>query len=292
VPGRDDRPTALNAARTTMRTAAPAATRMTRCITRSLMSVRTATVPAMPMLTTPGPPPSAEGSADDRRPTLNKEAFDCPRCGTYAQQYWSSANIGEGTHTKGQGFESDWREARCSHCKKPSVWRKDRMVYPRAQLGGKPHADMPDEVRDLYEEAAAVAAVSRRAGAALARATVERLIKHLDPGASAGANLAARIERIKQRGVSTPVGEMLDVVRATANELLHEKDEPGELVVLTLDDEEGPQLVELFLEVTNDLVDELITKPATTRGLWDKLSPGIKAKLQHTPATSSGSADS
>jgi hypothetical protein len=236
-----------------------------------------------------------EPPEDPHRPVLNQDAFDCPRCGAFAHQEWRQLDVNEGdwlVNGEQRVFVRFWKEARCNRCRLPSVWRDDQMIYPLARLGAQPHADMPDEVRELYNEAAAVAAVSRRAGAALARATVERLIKHLDPDAPTGANLAVRIARIKQRGVSTPVGQMLDVVRATANELLHEKDEPGELVVLVLDDDEGPQLVELFLEVTNELVDELITKPTTTRGLWDKLSPGIKEKLHRAPGDSSGSAGS
>jgi uncharacterized protein DUF4145 len=113
-----------------------------------------------------------------------------------------------------------------------ALWRHDQLVYPPARLVTQPHPDMPSEVRVLYEEAAAVGPVSRRAGAVLARATVERLIKHLDPDAPKGANLDKRIERIKARGVSTSVGEMLDVVRVTGNHALHVDDQPGELVVL------------------------------------------------------------
>ncbi len=156
------------------------------------------------------------------------------------------------------------------------------MIYPRAQLGGPPHPDMPGEVRDLYEEAASVAPVSRRAGAALARATVERLIKLLDPDAPRKADkLDHRIERIRGR-VSPPVAEMLDVVRVTGNKALHVEDDPAELVVLALDDKEGPQLLELLLDTANDLVDELITKPKTTSTYWAKLPPGIQAQLQAT----------
>ena len=72
---------------------------------------------------------------------------------------------------------------------------------------------------------------------------------------------------------------MLDVVRVTGNGALHVDDEPGELVVLALHDEEGPQLLELFLQVANDLVEEVITKPTVTRSLWEKLPSGVKTKL-------------
>lgn len=57
----------------------------------------------------------------------------------------------------------------------------------------------------------------------------------------------------------------------------------GELVVLALDDTEGPPLVEMLLETANDLVDELVTKPKTIAGLRDRLPEPIRAKLGGAP---------
>ncbi|MFD5828309.1 DUF4145 domain-containing protein [Lentzea sp. NPDC060358] len=137
---------------------------------------------------------------------------------------------------------------------------------------------MPDDVRELYEEARTVAAVSRRAGAALARATVERLIKTLDPDAPKSAMLDKRIERIRPR-LTPQTAQLLDVLRVTGNGALHVDDDPGELVVMALDDEEGPALLELLLETANDLVEEMIARPATVGGLWNKLPEGIRNRI-------------
>jgi hypothetical protein len=162
------------------------------------------------------------------------------------------------------------------------------MVYPQARLGAAPHPDMPEQVRELYLEAATVASVSRRAGAALARCTVERLIKVLDPDGPPREDLSARIARIKSR-VTQPLGEMLDVVRVTGNGALHVDEQPGELVVMALDDKDGPQLLELLLQTANDLVEELVTRPSTTSELWTKLPEGVRNRLQ--PPGSSGGGD-
>ncbi len=243
---------------------------------------------------TPTPVPE-----DSHRPELDKDGFDCPQCGRWSHQVWDGLQFMIAGSTRrvvlpGEDpYQNDclcWQISVCQRCEQPSLWRHDQLVYPRTRLVTQPHPDMPRAVRVLYEEAAAVGPVSRRAGAALARATVERLIKHLDPDAPKGANLDKRIERVKARGVSTPVGEMLDVVRVTGNHALHVDDQPGELVVLALDDQDGPQLLELFLELVNDLVDELITKPATTRALWDKLPEGVKFQLRSDSDASGGSA--
>lgn len=153
------------------------------------------------------------------------------------------------------------------------------MIYPLASVGEPPQDDMPEDMRELYVEAASVAVVSRRAGAALARTTVEKLLKQLDSDASTKAKLDARIERVRPR-VSASLGEMLDIVRVAGNGAVHVDDNPDDIVALALSDEEGPQLLELFLATANQLVDELITRPRTTRGLWRQLPEGVRRKLR------------
>ena len=73
---------------------------------------------------------------------------------------------------------------------------------------------------------------------------------------------------------------MLDVVREADNGALHVEDEPNEFVVMILDDEDGPALLDLLLNTTNDLVDVLITRPATSTRLWDLLPAGVRDRLR------------
>jgi len=55
-------------------------------------------------------------------------------------------------------------------------------------------------------------------------------------------------------------------------------DEPDEIVVIALDDKEGPALLELLLDTANQLVDELIARPARTRSFWERLPPRVREK--------------
>jgi hypothetical protein len=181
-----------------------------------------------------------------------------------------------------------WAAARCGSCEQWSIWHNQLLECPRRATVGPPaHPDMPAHPKQLYQEAAAVAAVSRRASAALARATVERLLKEVDPHAPKRSTLEARIGRVRNR-VSTPLAQMLDVVRVTGNDAVHTDADPRELITIALDDQEGPQLLELLLETANDLVDELITRPRTTEALWKKLPAGIKASIEAENGTGTG----
>jgi hypothetical protein len=156
------------------------------------------------------------------------------------------------------------------------------MVFPRDRLGNPPHVQMPEGVRELYEEAAQVAVVSRRAGAALARATVERLLKYLDPEAPKGATLDKRIERVTPR-VSTSARTLLEMVRVSGNGAVHADDEPDEIVTIVLSDQEGPSVLEMLLDAANDLVDELIARPAQIEQRRAQLPQHVQDKLQGSP---------
>jgi hypothetical protein len=233
---------------------------------------------------------------NERAPALERRGFVCPHCNVLSQQTWEdicySALDEDGSRwphvlepypgpPRGPGVPVRWRGACCGTCDQWSLWRDGKMVYPvQARLGNAAHDDMPPHVRDLYEEAAAVAVVSPRAGAAFARVTVERLIKHLDPEAPTHANLDQRIVRIKGQGISTALGQMLDMVRVAGNSAVHVDDQPNDLMMLVLDDKQSPELVRLLLQATNDLVDELITKPRVTGELWRKIPEGIRARQQ------------
>jgi hypothetical protein len=243
-----------------------------------------------------------EPSSADRAPAPGRRRFTCPRCGAFADQWWTDVgytdevnnefcqlerrqlpvtppeDMAEMTAVLQRAGESLWKAAHCASCERWSMWYRHQMVFPTRRVGSPAHADMPAEVLELYEEAAEVAAVSRRAGAAFARVMVERLIKILDPGASPTAKLHQRIARLKSR-VSTPLGQMLDVVRVTGNGAVHVDDQPDDLVIMALDDQEGPALLELLLETANDLVDELITRPKIVGDLWDKLPEAVKAQI-------------
>lgn len=241
------------------------------------------------------------GAPYDRLPRLDAPRFICASCGAFAQQSWESlcyedpdggfAQLGTPQEL---GLPSGswpasaqvWKAALCGGCMHWSIWRNGEMVYPPPRLGSPPHSDMPADARELYVEAAAVASASRRAAAALARATIERLLKSLDPEAPRGFKLDQRIQRIRPK-VSTPLGQLLDVVRVSGNDALHVDDQPREIIALVLDDAAGAEVVELLLETANDLVDELITRPRTAQELWDKLPAGIREKAR-SPSGSEG----
>jgi len=234
----------------------------------------------------------------DTRPTLNSEGFVCPRCNVWAHQLWSMlrsvgtsqfvdsreavvgmSSGGAVVSTPGlpRGESGRWKTARCQHCDEASVWRDDKMMYPRSSTAPMPHADMPPEALLLYMEARDVVGLSPRAGAALARATLEKLLRVLDPDAPKGHDLKKRIDRMESR-VSSPLWEMLTVIRHAGNGSLHVEDQPDDVIVLILDPEET-EIVDLIFAAINDVVDELVTRPKRTRAVFEKVPQSVRDRI-------------
>lgn len=209
-------------------------------------------------------------------PAHDKDAFRCPRCGAIAHQQWDTLQVTTGRFSdrSPRGRSSHWHTATCAHCEESSVWREGRMIFPTSGVVATPHAMMPPHVAELYEEARAVAGVSRRAAAALARATLERLLKHLDTDAGR-VTLADRIDRIAAQ-VSRPLARLLSVLRFVGNDALH-GDGASEVLVLVLD-EDTTASMELMFQAINDVVDELIARPSEIDALYEALPEGVRAR--------------
>ena len=247
-----------------------------------------------------------------RMPSRFTVGFHCPRCDLYSQQEWSGlfiledSNEGEewtvpleteapevqltsnifarfgAAHSPleqpdppaAKWIESaSWATSKCVACQRGAVWHDDQIVFPAARTIPQPNADMPQMSRELYEEAAAVMQVSRRAGAAMARATLERLLIDLDPMEAPRARLDERIIHVIPR-VSSGLEPALTVIRHAGNQALHVADAPDDVLVLVLD-EEDEGIVEVLFSAINDLVDELVSKPRARQRLFDGVPASV-----------------
>lgn len=240
-----------------------------------------------------------------RMPALERKAFFCPRCGAFADQTWQVLYVRVGGNSipasdsrpdqqkvGGQIVNvpvGKWSTSKCRSCQESSVWREDRMIYPAGSTVAPPsHADMPPEARELYDEAREVVSISRRAGAALARASLERLLKTVDP-VTGRPTLEDRIERILPR-VSDGLADMLTVIRHAGNKSLHVEDQPDEVMVLVLDPEET-EIVEMIFTAVNNAVEELITRPQKTSGLFSKVPEAVRKKVEAAKAAKAAKGD-
>lgn len=142
----------------------------------------------------------------------------------------------------------------------------------------EPHEDMPEGAAELFREAVAVLSFSRRAAAALCRASMERLVKSLDPECPQKTRLDERLVRIEGR-VSSATIDLLNVLRHVGNTALHgEHDDDGTATIYV--DEDDQTIAETFFVAINTLVDELITRPRRSAELYQKLPEGVRKSYE------------
>jgi hypothetical protein len=173
--------------------------------------------------------------------------------------------------------DSTWAQSVCNGCREVTTWRLEVIVYPQSSPAPFPHEDMPESVIPLYNEARSVVNLSRRAAAALARATMEKLLRELDPEAPKGARLDERTLRVESK-VSSGLAQLLTFIRHVGNQSLHVSGAPDNAVILVLDTE-ASEPVEAIFEAINELVDELKTKPARNQRLAALVPDGVFASL-------------
>jgi hypothetical protein len=187
-------------------------------------------------------------------PGHNKEAFNCPLCGAYAdhgwQALWNDPDDQRGGHLD---------VAVCRHCKKYSIWHRLRMIYPTSGAAPLPNPDLPDDIRADYEEARSISSLSPRGAAALLRLAMEKLCGHLN---AKGRDLNAQIAFLVQQGLDPLIQQSLDSVRVVGNEAVH----PGQI---DLKDDE--QTAATLFELVNLIAERMITYPKRIEEAYQRL---------------------
>ena len=205
---------------------------------------------------------------NDRSPARGKSTFICPHCNDSTQQNWELWKLRKSGN--GDFFSEELRllTAECIICSGYSIWRGNKMIYPLASFAPKPDNNMPEPVRELYEEASLVSIHSSRAAAALLRVALEKLTEHL--GEPDG-NLNKRIGNLQKKGLPDSVIKSLDIVRITANS------GGAHAGIIDLTGADGADIVNRLFWLINYIVQKTITDPAEINKMFGDL-PEVKRK--------------
>lgn len=200
------------------------------------------------------------------------KSFTCPHCGVLArQQKWGyplDAPSYNGCFPEDHIHRAALKITKCENCEKNCIWIGDLIyVYPTRGNAPTANPDMPDEVRQDYEEAASIYEVSPRGAAALLRLAVQKLMVHLG---QPGKNINDDIKALVAGGLPTQVQQALDIVRVTGNNAVH----PGKL-----DADDTETAAQLF-PLLNVIVEYSISLPSRINEMFEALPDGAKAGIQ------------
>lgn len=201
-------------------------------------------------------------------PNYEKTSFTCPHCDVLTTQsnYHCFSKI-KSIFTKIRSeFEKveDLCITRCFNCSKIVIWFQGNMIYPGIMMGKLLDEDVPETIKDDYDEARRLSTISSRASAAMLRLTLDRLCDHLG---SEGRDLFCKIGDLVTKGLPEIIQQAMDVLRANGNFSIH----PG-----IIDLKDDSKTVAVLFDIFNIIVEEQVTKPKKITALHDKLPQNIK----------------
>lgn len=191
-------------------------------------------------------------------PRYKSRGFHCPYCNVKANQSWHTAysysrSSYVGVHIKEESVEISF----CSHCSQPTFWLSKKIIYPLVQTFPSANDDLNDDVKEVYDEAAAIADKSSRAACALLRLAIEMLLKQLGEAGT----LNGGIKNLVEKGLNPRIQQSLDIVRVTGNNAIH----PGKIDFSETAD------VRVLFDLVNVIAEALITQPKRIQEIYSSL---------------------
>jgi hypothetical protein len=166
--------------------------------------------------------------------------------------------------------------AKCYNCSEISIWVYDQMVYPCKKIEILPNSDIPEYIKNLFEEARQIVNSSPKGAAALLRLCIQYICKELG---EEGRNLDEDIGNLVAKGLNPTVHKALDVVRVIGNAAVH----PGEI---NLNDNREIAL-QLF-DLINLIADQMISHPKKVDDLFNKLPESKRESIEQRNAKKTG----
>lgn len=173
---------------------------------------------------------------------LGKPFFENSHKDHYRRPYVNNCNLSE-----------------CYNCKEISVWVKDKIVYPNVKIEISPNPDLPEKIKQLFEESREIVDSSPKGAAALLRLCVQYLCIELG---ESGRNIDKDIGNLVSKGMNPMVQQALDVVRVIGNESVH----PG-----SIDLNDNKDIAMQLFDLINLICEQMISHPKKVEALYAEL---------------------
>ena len=204
-------------------------------------------------------------------PDRNLGSFTCPHCQTlslmsFSSQYFpDEVNLSSNKITENQNI---LHIARCYNCRKKIVWIDNEYIYPNI-VAEEVNPDLPESVKQLYNEAGLIYNQSPRAACALLRLAIDRLCNELgETDRDINKNIGALVEK----GLPKKVQQALDVVRVVGNKAVH----PG-VIALDVDD---ANTAKSLMRLINMIGQSMITDPKEIEDMYNQLPESAKESIE------------
>lgn len=145
------------------------------------------------------------------------------------------------------------------------------MVYPLTGNVEMANPDLPEDIKNDYNEAKDIVNISPRGASALLRLAVQKLCIHLG---EKGTNINDDIKSLVKKGLPATMQQALDSVRVIGNNAVH----PG-----TIDLNDNIEIASALFGFVNIICEMLISQPKKVKEYYEKHIPedirnGIKKR--------------
>ena len=204
-------------------------------------------------------------------PDQNLSSFTCPHCQTLSLMHFKSHDFQEDIN-ESLSFKTPIKNrlyiARCCNCRKKIVWIDNEYIYPNI-VAEEVNPDLPESVKQLYNEAGLIYNQSPRAACALLRLAIDRLCNELgETDRDINKNIGALVEK----GLPKKVQQALDFVRVVGNKAVH----PG-VIAFDVDD---TNTAKTLMRLINMIGQSMITDPKEIEDMYNQLPESAKESIE------------
>ena len=205
-------------------------------------------------------------------PQINLTSYTCPHCNTISLVEKATHRFNSDVHGGRMGgieIQNILTIHRCQCCGKKIIWIDDNYVYPDI-VAEEANPDMPESVRQLYNEAGLIYNKSPRAACALLRLAIDRLCNELG---ETDKDINKNIGELVKKGLSPSVQKALDIVRVVGNKAVH----PGQ-IAFDVDDKETAVAL---MKLVNMITERMITEPQAIDSMFEQLPDSAKNAIEN-----------
>lgn len=216
-------------------------------------------------------------------PDKNLKSFTCPHCQTLSLMEWNTHFFGQDLVVDEEGnpmfrydsfneavcdYYNKLTIARCHNCGNKIIWIDNEYIYPNI-VAEEVNPDLPESVKQLYNEAGLIYNQSPRAACALLRLAIDRLCNELgETDRDINKNIGALVEK----GLPKKVQQALDVVRVVGNKAVH----PGEIAF----DVDDINTAKSLMRLINMIGQTMISDPKDIKDMYNLLPDSAKESIE------------
>ena len=206
------------------------------------------------------------------KPEKDKYIYTCPHCNTLSQMQRDTHYFDNDIEVENYGMRIIYNELtihRCQCCERKMLWIDDTYIYPDI-VSEEANPDMPESVKQLYNEAALISNKSPRAACALLRLAVDTLCHELG---ETDRDINKNIGALVKKGLPPTVQQALDVVRVVGNKAVH----PGQIAF----DVDDYATATMLMHLLNMIVTRMISEPNEINCLYQGLPESVKKSIEN-----------